>query len=558
MASRITTFLSSATKRKATSNESSPVLNGNNKIGNNDGSGSPTLSRKEPGSSALSLTTSKSGGGGLFSFVSPDKKSSRQRALSNNSGGSRPQTGNSDVGSGGSGAMLVLEGEAEYADNLALSAASSRVSRTGSNHAHDPSRAGSSLSKKSSINRRSTVSVASSPRDRMDADMASLDSRSHRSASTSARPTSITFTRHVDDGEAMLKDPALLELMTPRPGSVIHLDTPSYNPPTSPEIRLYANSMSTASTPDLPQGELRDSTSLHPSSARNYSPVFENSDAENGESSSLDLTRTTTGDSSAPSRVAQNAAEQIVKELQTSPSAYSSQAYPSPPRTAPAHITSIATATLSPETATSSEELKRLRSGSASSARSMTAPFSNIGNRKASRKSSSTAPGIAGAILLTGATLASPAPGMAHPVYATAAGIPSKKWPVGQPLSKVPSVPSSSVSRQNTIDSKTSRSGSQSIGSGEGRPSLTRTSEEASGYDSPVPMSQYTPNDSPGYEQYQNMVSIDALSDFDDLMSQIGPGYAVASPRRNADFHALFKSIPEDHWLIEGECPSQA
>lgn len=31
-------------------------------------------------------------------------------------------------------------------------------------------------------------------------------------------------------------------------------------------------------------------------------------------------------------------------------------------------------------------------------------------------------------------------------------------------------------------------------------------------------------------------------------------GFAVASSKRNADFHGMFQSVPEDDYLIEGEC----
>lgn len=49
------------------------------------------------------------------------------------------------------------------------------------------------------------------------------------------------------------------------------------------------------------------------------------------------------------------------------------------------------------------------------------------------------------------------------------------------------------------------------------------------------------------------LLSMDALGDFDDVVSQLGTGYAVASSKRNADFHQVFKNIPEDDYLIEGE-----
>lgn len=47
-------------------------------------------------------------------------------------------------------------------------------------------------------------------------------------------------------------------------------------------------------------------------------------------------------------------------------------------------------------------------------------------------------------------------------------------------------------------------------------------------------------------------LSMDQLGDFDDVVSQLGTGYAVASSKRNADFHALFRHIPDDDYLIEG------
>ncbi|KAH8915757.1 hypothetical protein BT69DRAFT_850130 [Atractiella rhizophila] len=47
------------------------------------------------------------------------------------------------------------------------------------------------------------------------------------------------------------------------------------------------------------------------------------------------------------------------------------------------------------------------------------------------------------------------------------------------------------------------------------------------------------------------MLSLDALSDLDDIMAQLGPGYAFASAKRNTDFHNLFKIIPPEDSLIE-------
>ena len=59
-----------------------------------------------------------------------------------------------------------------------------------------------------------------------------------------------------------------------------------------------------------------------------------------------------------------------------------------------------------------------------------------------------------------------------------------------------------------------------------------------------------------GGDGSNGLVSVDQMGDFDDVVSQLGTGYAVASSKRNAEFHAIFKSIPDDDYLIEGELRS--
>lgn len=59
--------------------------------------------------------------------------------------------------------------------------------------------------------------------------------------------------------------------------------------------------------------------------------------------------------------------------------------------------------------------------------------------------------------------------------------------------------------------------------------------------------------DGSGGEANSSLVSVDGMGDFDDVVSQLGTGYAVASSKRNAEFHSIFKSIPDDDYLIEGE-----
>ena len=50
----------------------------------------------------------------------------------------------------------------------------------------------------------------------------------------------------------------------------------------------------------------------------------------------------------------------------------------------------------------------------------------------------------------------------------------------------------------------------------------------------------------------RRMSSFDALGAFDDVVNSLGTGYAVASSKRTADFHALFPQVHEDDYLIEG------
>lgn len=168
-------------------------------------------------------------------------------------------------------------------------------------------------------------------------------------------------------------------------------------------------------------------------------------------------------------------------------------------------------------------------------------------SNKSSKKQNN---GIAGALALSGVALASPAPGVAHPFH----------------MNRVPSmnhVPRPSPVKKGTVNSD-ALSATSSRGNGASN-SLSfeerslperRSTEEADGFESPTPLSNYTPNDSPRYEDdpaFHAMVSIDALGEFDDLVTQMGTGYALASSKRNADFHTLFKSVPEDDYLIEGK-----
>ncbi|EGG11635.1 uncharacterized protein MELLADRAFT_46844, partial [Melampsora larici-populina 98AG31] len=54
---------------------------------------------------------------------------------------------------------------------------------------------------------------------------------------------------------------------------------------------------------------------------------------------------------------------------------------------------------------------------------------------------------------------------------------------------------------------------------------------------------------SPTSVLHQHGSNYDLASEFDDQF--LGTGYAVASRKRNFDFHSIFKAIPQDDYLIE-------
>ncbi|KAK4703071.1 hypothetical protein P7C70_g3146, partial [Phenoliferia sp. Uapishka_3] len=116
-----------------------------------------------------------------------------------------------------------------------------------------------------------------------------------------------------------------------------------------------------------------------------------------------------------------------------------------------------------------------------------------------STKKRSTSGGIAGALALSGVALASPSAQLRQPISIASLNRPQLSPPEGRM----------------SLDTES-----------EGGHSLAGT-------------------DSGG------LMSMDLLGDFDDVVSQLGTGYAVASSKRNADFHTIFKNIPDDDYLIE-------
>ncbi|GAA5975614.1 hypothetical protein JCM5350_002669 [Sporobolomyces pararoseus] len=189
-------------------------------------------------------------------------------------------------------------------------------------------------------------------------------------------------------------------------------------------------------------------------------------------------------------------------------------------------------------------------------------------------KSSGSSNGIAGAIALSGVALASPSSQLRHPLGLAR---------VGSHAPPHSSSPTSATSNStNVVDSAapgspalstTANSGDSHSYMGAGGKRSAASSlhngvtpvRSRESIDSNVPISPpdsrreseiYSSPFLGGSESMMNLddhgfLSMDHLGDFDDVVSQLGTGYAVASSKRNADFHALFKNISEEDYLIE-------
>ncbi|GAA5926093.1 hypothetical protein JCM1841_003216 [Sporobolomyces salmonicolor] len=155
---------------------------------------------------------------------------------------------------------------------------------------------------------------------------------------------------------------------------------------------------------------------------------------------------------------------------------------------------------------------------------------SSISPQRSRRNTKSTPNGIAGALALSGVALASPSAQLRHPI--PLARVATDTAGEGAAFGGRPST-SSSISNgivptrsRDSIESANVANGGATVDSDEGSIYAANAHEHA-------------------------FLSMDQLGDFDDVVSQLGTGYAVASSKRNAEFHLLFKNIPDDDYLIE-------
>ena len=324
--------------------------------------------------------------------------------------------------------------------------------------------------------------------------------------------------------DTLIRRASISEVLAPRPRHNI-LDSGN------PDIKLYVTGQN--STLEAHEIAVRLAQDVE-ESQRSYPPVFEHSDlGTSSSSSSLSSPAISTGRQNAAGYFSQPV---IQIEKAVSRENITSQS----PNRQSSESTSLAP----------TSSILRGRSGSGASSTSQksvrlaTSPSSRT--RKISGKKGKGSAGIAGALALSGIALAAPGPNLSQPIQITGVNMPN-----GKPKQ---------LQRNNSSDhasppNSTSTSSNFFVPGPSQPPMVSRSSEEASGYDSERPLSHYSPEESPQYEDelYGNMVSIDALGDFDDVMNQLGAGYALASSKRNTDFHGIFKNIPEDDYLIEGK-----
>ncbi|GAA6005682.1 hypothetical protein JCM11491_003724 [Sporobolomyces phaffii] len=219
--------------------------------------------------------------------------------------------------------------------------------------------------------------------------------------------------------------------------------------------------------------------------------------------------------------------------------------------------------------------------------RSLHPPTVSPTRSRRNTKSSGASSGIAGAIALSGVALASPSSQLRHPLGLARAGSQLPPPPLNGGTAAAPSA-ANPTTMHDQVAAPSSPALSATAGPGDPHSSASyvpsggggkrsaassihngvtpvRSRDSIDSNMAPASLAPESRRESQVYsspylattESQVNLVdehaflSMDQLGDFDDVVSQLGTGYAVASSKRNADFHALFKNISDDDYLIE-------
>lgn len=179
------------------------------------------------------------------------------------------------------------------------------------------------------------------------------------------------------------------------------------------------------------------------------------------------------------------------------------------------------------------------------------------------KKSSARKPtGLAGAIAASGMAMAQPTLSAVHQAsFSSTMQAQGQQGAGSSSTARKPSINSPPRSPQSSLlshargkssefspNSKSKRSPSGR--SGAGRASISVQSDNAS---------EYYPDDRPDYysgldESSDEDECLETESVLDEMEDMPVTGFAVASNKRNADFHELFPNVPEGDYLIEGTC----
>lgn len=187
----------------------------------------------------------------------------------------------------------------------------------------------------------------------------------------------------------------------------------------------------------------------------------------------------------------------------------------------------------------------------ASASPSMVTPGKEKKSRPWRRSSASKPSGLASAIAASGLAMANPVASQLSPPASFSAAVPRRpSMPTSPPMNRSSSggIPKKKSREVSPRSAKSKRSGSTKR-----RPSVSAHSDANS---------EYFDDATPAVADYYSGLEEDSSEDSDDdsssrnlldldLEEHAVTGFAVASNKRNSDFHELFPSVPETDYLIE-------